>query len=46
MFGTQQTRKKTISIKLLIKHTHFGFLTHDGDCSSQTQTVMNMSHNC
>ena len=25
MFGTQQTRKKPISINLLIKRTHFGF---------------------
>jgi len=27
-------------------YTHFGFLTHDMDCSSQTETVMNMSYNC
>jgi len=27
-------------------YTHFGFLICDGDCSSQTLTVMNMSYNC
>jgi len=32
--------------KFLNKAYTFWILTHNVDCSSQTQTVMNMSYNC